>query len=41
MYSKSVVVAWTTCNSIYRIAIQQKLLVEFFFIACVAIGHCN
>jgi len=29
MHSKSVVVAWTTCNSINRVAIYQELLVEF------------
>ena len=51
MCSRSIVVAWTTCNSIYRIAIQQRLLVEFScdhyinsllraLLPCVIIGLC-
>ena len=29
MHSRSVVIAWTTYNSIYRVTIQQRLLVKF------------
>jgi len=29
MHSRSVIIAWTTCSSIYRVAIQWGLLVEF------------
>jgi len=31
IHSKSIVIAWTTCNSIYRIAIQWGLLIEFCY----------
>ena len=31
VHSRSIVIAQTTCNSIYRIAIQQRLLVEFSY----------